>query len=66
MIWAPVNVDSPVHTFHASLPINITVCSVESDAQTLSLNFWASLSHHTAEGLIHPELLNVSCMMFLA
>ena len=47
--------ESTFHRFTVSqdslLPSTAT-CSVGSDAQTLSLYFWASLPQHTAEGLM--------------
>ena len=46
-----MNEDSPLPTFLAPIKTSTTCCSVGSDAQTLSLLFWASLSDHTAEGL---------------
>ena len=51
MFWHRVNEDSPLPTFLAPIKTSTTCCSVGSDAQTLSLLFWASLSDHTAEGL---------------
>jgi hypothetical protein len=54
ILWVSVNLHSPLSILLASIKTSTTCCSVGSDAQTLSLLFWASLPDHTAEGLMGP------------